>query len=217
MSKFKDEEDHLEDCHENDTIEQAHMPTMAPDAGALRDSWLKGFTQRVRLGKTYTSSGGVLFEGQTAIEWLQDFKILGSHTKAYMLTAQQLSALYIKLAEKYGQAASFHANTTLAADALKDKLKGLQSGAIRKEIRRYAPGGDQWNETTKKPVGGKRPAASLIEAAAKASTTQVEDALRMLEREAKFFYHIMMSLETQRRCLKDFGELLALDPSTRNL
>jgi hypothetical protein len=202
---------------ETNTIEQAHMPTMAPNASALRDSWLRGFTQRIRLGKTYTSSGGVLFEGQTAIEWLQEFKILNSNTNGYELTSSQLRLLYLKVAEKYGRAASFHANSHLAAEALKDKLKDLERIAVSKETARYAPGGDQWNDTTKKPVGGKRPAASLIEAAAKVSTREVGNALRMLENEAKFFYHIMMSLETQRRCLKDYGELLALDPATRNL
>lgn len=182
----------------------------------LRDSWLRSYSQSARIGKTYGENGAVLFEGLTPFAWLQQFKVIDENKQKYHLTPIELRAVWIRLAEKYNVAASFHANLLIAASSLEDELGRIESQVIQREIAKFGPGGEFWDETLRKPTQ-RRPPATVLQEMGKTATADARRALDMLRREAAFFKNCMENLEYQRRCLKDYAELLALDPTTRGL
>ena len=198
------------------TIDSKYSLSLDPSSGSLRDAWLRKFSQTQKIGKIYGESGAVVFEGKSPIAWLQEFKILDPKDRNYVLNAQELRALWVKVAEKYSRAASFHANLTLACEALASELEDLESRFIREEVSKYEPGGEHWSEEAGKPLI-KRPPQAILENQAKAQAASARRALNALKREASFFYHCMMNLETQRRCFKDYAELLSIDPAARGM
>ena len=183
---------------------------------ALRDAWLKSYSRYAKIGKTYGVDGAVLFEGLSPFEWLQQFKVVSSPQQTQNIGAEALRDLYMKLAEKYNTAASFHANLVLASEALSSELDQTEGQFLKLEIAKYQPGGLYWDEVTKTAIP-KRPGAAVLKASAHNTAAQSRAALKMLQREASFFKNCMDNLEYQRRCFKDYSELLALDPATRGL
>jgi len=186
-----------------------------PAARSLRDSFLKSFSERYSIGKIYSNSGEVLHPGKTPTEWMIFFKLLDSE-RTKTLTLQELQSLYLKLANRYHIASSFHANIFAAAEKLKSIIEEKQTDFIRLELSKYSPGGEYFDEELRKPIQ-RRPGKEVLDRLAKNSTSDLNKAYRDLQTEVSFFNFIMSDLEYQRRCLKDYSELFSLDPSTRNL
>ena len=193
-----------------------HSDVSQQQTRALRDGWLKSYSEYAKIGKTYSSNGAVLFEGLSPFEWLQELKVTDPHKHSYQLSPPELRAIWVKLAEKYNTAASFHANLTLAAAALEDELDQVEGKFIQTELAKYSSGGEYWDDTARKSTQ-RRPGADILQKMAKQAAAESYRALGMLRREVRFFKNCMDNLEYQRRCFKDFAELLALDPATRGL
>ncbi len=196
------------------TVGGGFQPSMKADATGLRDAFLRSFSQNAVIGKLFGENGAVIFEGKSPAAWLKEFAVLDSSKKNYVLTSEELRSLWLKLAEKYHRAASFHANQTLAARALESLIEEQESQYIRDEVAKYAPKGEYWNDEAGKP-NLRRPGKAVLEDIAKARASDARKTLRRIKMEAEFFHHIMMKLETERRCLKDYGELYQIDPATR--
>lgn len=195
-------------------VDTGFKPSMKAEATGLRDAFLRSFSQNAVIGKLFGENGAVIFEGKSPAAWLREFAVLDGNKKNYVLSSEELRSLWLKLAEKYHRAASFHANQTLAARALESLLEEQESLFIRKEVAKYAPKGEYWNEEAGKP-NQRRPGKAVLEEMARASAADGRKALGRIKMEAEFFHHIMMKLETERRCLKDYGELYQIDPATR--
>lgn len=187
---------------------------MKAESTGLRDAFLRSFSQNAVIGKLFGENGAVIFEGKSPAAWLREFAVLDSNKRNYVLTTEELRSLWLKLAEKYHRAASFHANQTLAARALESLIEEQESQHIKEEVAKYSPGGEYWNVEAGKP-NQRRPGKAVLEDVARANSSESRKTLRRIKMEAEFFHHIMMKLETERRCLKDYGELYQIDPATR--
>lgn len=191
-----------------------YSASLRPESRALRDGYLQNFSQYYKIGKLYSSSGGILFEGKTATEWMESFRILPPGG-VLNLTVEQLKALFMKLAQAYHTASSFHANLYVAAQKLKFVIEEKEAAFISEEVAKYKVGGEHWDDTLKK-LKSKRPAKENLESMARHHTTELRRAHRDLEMEVSFFQHILADLEAQRRCFKDYAELTTTE-SRNNL
>jgi hypothetical protein len=164
----------------------------------------------------FSNSGGVLFEGKTATEWMQSFKILSGDKKT--ITVEELKGLFMKLAQAYHTASSFHANLYIAAEKLLSVIEEKEAQFITNEVGKYKKGGDLWDDATNKlKAGEKRPAKEQFEKMAQHYTLELRRAYQDLKMEVSFFQHILADLEAQRRCLKDHSELLQIESRTNTL
>lgn len=191
-----------------------HSAMLRPESRSLRDSFLRSFTSNYTIGKLYSETGGELHEGKSPIEWMKFFKIIDNDS--VNLTIQELQALFLKLTNRYHVASSYHANLFTASQKLKSIIDQKQSSFIESQLARYRRGGDLYDTELKKPKE-RRPGKEILEKMAKHSTLEENKAYRDLSMEVSFFNFIMTDLEYQRRCLKDYAELMGLDPAIRNL
>jgi hypothetical protein len=190
-----------------------YSASLKPESKALRDGYLQMFSQQYRIGKLFSNSGGILFEGKTATEWMQSFKILPGEKKT--ITADELKGYFMKLAQAYHTASSFHANLYIAAEKLLSVIEEKEAEYITTEVGKYKKGGGYWDEATNKlKAGEKRPAKEQFEKMAQHYTLELRRAYQDLKMEVSFFQHILADLESQRRCLKDHSELLQLESRT---
>ena len=192
-----------------------YSASLRPESRALRDGYLQSFSQYYKIGKLYSSSGGILYEGKTATEWMESFRILptGGGTN---LTTEQLKALFMRLAQAYHTASSFHANLHVASQKLKFVIEEKEAAFISEEVGKYKVGGEHWDDTLKK-LKSKRPAKENLESMAQHHTTELRRAQRDLEMEVNFFQHILADLESQRRCLKDYSEITLAEMRTSGI
>jgi hypothetical protein len=195
------------------TIDTAHKPTLNPSSGALRDAWLRSFSENAVVGRLYGEGGAVISKGMSPMAWLTKLRVLDPGKKFHTLSPEELQAVWIELAYNYNTAASFHANYTLVAKALAGEVEGVESEFIGKEISEYKPGGKHWDAVLKKAP--RAPGKEVLERLARVHTSTARKELRWYNIQAEFFYNIMMNLETQRRCLKDYNEMARADPSNR--
>ena len=197
------------------TIDIRYKPTLAPEARALRDSWLKAFSEKAIVGRLYGENGTLIAPGMSPTSWLTKLRILDPRSKDYILSLEELRAIWIKLAKNYSTAASYHANYTLVAKALEKSIDEIETRFITVELASYKEGGVYWNEVTKKASSSK-PTKEALQLMARNNTSSSRRELNWYQLQAEFFYNIMMSLETQRRCLKDYAELFSIDGQGRN-
>ena len=185
-----------------------------PDSGSFREAWLKNFSERAVIGRIYGPNGEEIFPGKTPLEWIQDMQVFTpQERKDPNLTLEQLRVKFLQVAQNHGTASSFYAMLKLAGEALRGQVEGIESQFIRSELAKYRPGGEFFDETTKKPIG-KPPAKEKIEAMAYAETVSARKELHWYAIQAEFFQAIMVNLETQRRCLKDYAETHHLESRT---
>jgi hypothetical protein len=189
-----------------------HKPMLKPSAGALRDAWMKSFSQNMVIGRLFGQQGSVIVEGLGVIEWLSYFKVIDSDRHLSEHTPQSVSAMLIKLAVLYNKANSLYSSLSMAAQFLADDLENQESVYIQAEIKRYQPGGDMYDEVARKTTS-KTPAKETLEKMARMSSSDSRLALNKLRLEATFFQNIMANLETQRRCLKEYVDILRMDPT----
>ena len=199
---------------EPDTIDTGHKPTMELEARPLRDAWLRAFSEKAIVGRLYGENGTQISIGMSPTAWLSKLKILDPRTKNYVLSIDELRGLWLKLAMNYNTAASFHANYTLAAKTLERSIDEAETDFIMKEMAKYRQGGEYWDTLTKKLVTPK-PTKEAFQVMARAHTITSRREFGWYQLQAEFFNNIMMSLETQRRCLKDYGELLSMESKPR--
>jgi hypothetical protein len=192
----------------------SHSAMLRPESRSLRDSFLRSFSSNYTIGKLYSESGGELHEGKSPIEWMKFFKILDKET--VNLTIQELQALFLKLTNRYHVASSYHVNLFSASQKLKSIIDQKQSNFIESQLSRYRRGGDLYDDELGKPRE-RRPGKEILEKMAVHSTLEEGKAFRDLNMEVSFFNFVMTDLEYQRRCLKDYAELMGLDPAIRNL
>lgn len=193
-----------------------YSASLRPESKALRDGYLQSFSQQYKIGKLFSNSGGILFEGKTATEWMQSFKILPGEKKT--ISVEELKGYFMKLAQAYHTASSFHANLYIAAEKLLSVIEEKEAQFITNEIGKYKKGGDFWDETTHKlKVGEKRPTKEQFERMAEHYTVELRRAYQDLKMEVSFFQHILADLEAQRRCCKDYAELTAIESRTNTL
>ena len=194
----------------------SRSPLLNPNSRSLRDSFLKQFSSIHKIGRVYSAAGDEIHPGKTAVEWSMYFRLIDSGNYSRILTIQELQNLFFKLSTLYHQASSFHSNIFTAAQNLKGIIERRESEFIEIEIGKYTPGGEYFDTQANKTIQ-RRPGKEVLERLAKNSVRDLHRAHRDLKMEADFFAAIMTDLEFQRRCLKDYAELLALDPSMRNL
>ena len=191
-------------------------PLLNPSSRSLRDSFLKQFSSVHKIGRVYSAAGDEIHPGKTAVEWSVYFRLIDSRNYNRILTIQELQNLFFRLSTLYHQASSFHSNIFTAAENLKGIIERKESEFIEAEIAKYSPGGEYFDSQANKTIQ-RRPGKEVLERLAKNSVKDLRRAYRDLKMEADFFAAIMTDLEFQRRCLKDYAELLALDPSLKNL
>lgn len=208
----------MSESDKTSTIDKQHKPTMEPKAKGRRDAWLRAFAMQSKIGQTFGGDGAAIGNAKSVVDWLVFFKVLPKdlNSKGYDFSPIQLRQLYVKLAEKYSVAAGIHATLTISHSALMDSISQKESDFITKEEAKYKPGGEFWDKTLMKPTA-KKPPGTTLQSMAASDSKDLRKTAYLIKREAEFFHHCMMNLETQRRCLKDYGELLLLDPTTRNL
>ena len=207
-------EQELEEHIETKAETQAkYSAVLRPESRALRDSFLESFNKHYKIGKLYSHSGGVLYEGKTATEWMQSFLII-PRGKANLDT-DDLKSLFLKLAEAYHRASSFHANLFIAAEKLESAIDEREADFIKTELAKYKRGGEYWDQTAGK-LTEKRPGKEVLEKIAQNCTVELRRALRDLKMEVSFFQHILADLEAQRRCFKDHSELCLAEMRTLN-
>ena len=195
-----------------------YSASLKPEAKALRDGYLQSFSQLYKIGKLFSNSGGVLFEGKTATEWMQSFKVLPSVIRQDGVTVEELKGLFMKLAQAYHTASSFHANLFIAAQKLESVIEEKEAQFITAEVSKYKRGGEFWDdESHKLKAGEKRPAKEQFEKMAQHHTVELRRAHKDLEMEVSFFQHILADLEAQRRCLKDYSEIVLQAMRTNNM
>jgi len=193
-----------------------YSASLRPESKALRDGYLQSFSQHYKIGKLFSNAGGVLFEGKTATEWMQSFKILPGDKRS--VSVDELKAYFMKLAQAYHTASSFHANLFIAAEKLLSVIEEKEAQFITAEVAKYKKGGDHWDDTTNKlKAGEKRPAKEQFEKMAQHYTLELRRAYQDLKMEVSFFQHILADLEAQRRCLKDFSEITLQEARTTNM
>lgn len=185
-----------------------------PESGAWREAWLKKFSEKAVIGRIYGDEGQELFPGKSPLEWIQDMQIFSREDrKDPHLSLEDLRAKFLQIAQNHGTVSSFYAMLKLAAEALRGQVEGIEGQFIRTELEKYRPGGEFFDETTKKAIG-KPPAKEKIEAMAYAETVSARKELYWYTIQAEFFQAIMVNLETQRRCLKDYAETHHLESRT---
>jgi hypothetical protein len=193
-----------------------YSASLRPEAKALRDGYLQSFSQQYKIGKLFSNAGGVLFEGKTATEWMQNFRILPGDKSR--LTVEELKAYFMKLAQAYHTASSFHANLYIASEKLLSVIEEKEAQFITEEVAKYKKGGVFWDETSNKlKAGEKRPAKEQLEKMAQHYTLELRRAYQDLKMEVSFFQHILADLEAQRRCLKDYSEITLQEARTTNI
>jgi len=195
---------------------ESYSFALKPESRALRDAFLRSFSEHYKIGKLFTESGGELFPGRTAVEWMNSFKIIDTATKLKGLDVEDLKKIFLKIAEAYHRATSFHANLFIAAEKLEGLIDDKETNFIDSEVKKYKPNGEYWDKNQGK-LTEKRPGQEALKKMAENSTAELRKALRDLKMEVSFFAHILADLETQRRCLKDYAELLRIDPSKNNM
>jgi hypothetical protein len=188
-------------------VEAVYIASLRPESRSLRDAFLRSFSQNFKIGKLFSSNGSVLFEGRTAVEWNQLFKVLPDTIRQTGLTPLEVMNLSMELARVYGTASSFHANLAIAAEKLEGIVKEAETQYIEEEDKKYKRGGEYWDEASGKLLE-KRPARDALEKSAQGSVRELRKALRDLKSETSFFAHILVSLEFQRRILKDYSETI---------
>lgn len=184
---------------------------LRPESRALRDSFLESFNKQYKIGKLFSHSGGVLYEGKTATEWMQSFMIVPRGKTS--LQIDELKVLFTKLAEAYHRASSFHANLSIAAEKLEAIIDEKEADFIKEELAKYRRGGEYWDDASGK-LTEKRPGKEVLEKIAQNSTVDLRRALRDLKMEVSFFQNIIADLEAQRRCFKDHSELCLAEMRT---
>tara|TARA_A100001011_G_C14232927_1_gene809687 strand:+ start:587 stop:1180 length:594 start_codon:yes stop_codon:yes gene_type:complete len=192
----------------------SHSALLRPESRSLRDSFLKSFSSNYNIGRLYSDTGGELHEGKSPIEWMKFFKVI--ETSQASLTIQELQGLFLRLTNRYHVASSYHANLFAACEKLKSIIEQKQTSFIEAQLSRYRPGGDLYDTELKK-AKERRPGKEILEKMAKHHTSEENRAYRDLQIEVNFFNFIMSDLEYQRRCLKDYTELMSLDPALRSL
>lgn len=192
---------------------EKYKPTLKIENNATRDAWLQQFSKYVIIGNLYDSHGNLVAAGKSALDWLIEFKILDANG-THHLTPEDLRELYVKIATAYQRAAYIHANYMLAAKALEGELQSIEGQLVTDEMDKYKEGGEYWDSDLRKPKS-RRPGKEVLEQLAKAQTKEVRIELQSLVNQASFFANIMASLETQRRCLKDYAELVIAESSTK--
>lgn len=185
-----------------------YVASLRPEARSLRDGYLQGFNQHYKIGKLFSSAGGVLFEGKTATEWMETFRIIPPKTA--QLDSAKVRGLFIALAQAYHTASSFHGNLNIAAQKLSDLIEEREAAFIVEEVNKYRRGGIYWDNQLNK-LKEKRPAKESLERMANHHSLELRRAHKDLQMEVVFFQHILADLEAQRRCLKDYSELLSLE------
>jgi hypothetical protein len=173
---------------------------------------MKSFSQNMVIGKLFGQEGSVILEGHGVIEWLTVFRVIDPNKHLSDHTPESVSQMLIKLAILYNKASSLYSSLSMAAQFLADELENQESLYIQKEVKRYQPGGDLWDDIAKKSTS-KAPAKETLEKMARMSSTESRLALNKLRLEATFFQNVMANLETQRRCLKEYVDILRMDPS----
>lgn len=191
-----------------------HKPTLKPGAGALRDAWLKSFAKETIIGTIYNEKGAVIVPGKTPIGWLTELQVLDPRKKTYVMSPEELRALWVQIAYNYNRAASMHAHFSLAYKVKESSIEDSESQFILDQNRRWKPGGDMWDEEVKKPKG-RPPGKEKLALLAKAHGKEERKVLSSIGAVAFFFRNIMENLETQRRCFKDYAELMRVDPAVR--
>lgn len=202
-----DEQDEIEITNEpltRERAQEAYVVTLRPESRSLRDGYLQSFNQHYKIGKLYAGSGGVLYEGKTATEWMQTFRIIPSNKSS--MTMEEVKGTFMKLAQAYHTASSFHANLRIASEKLEALINEKEASFISLELAKYRRGGDYWDEDLGK-CREKRPAKEALERMAENYAAELRKALRDLQMEVSFFQHILADLEAQRRCLKDYAEI----------
>lgn len=189
-----------------------HKPMLKASATALRDAWMKTFGMNMIIGKLYGQDGGVIMPGHGVMEWLSVFRVIDPNVPMTDHTPQSVSQMLIKLAILYNKASSIYSMISMASQALVDQLDNDESLYIQTEVKRYQPGGDLWDNVAKKPIG-KPPAKETLEKMSRMASVDIRLALNNLNREATFFQNVMANLETQRRCLKEYVDILRMDPT----
>jgi transcriptional antiterminator Rof (Rho-off) len=145
------------------------------------------------------------------VPWLQEFQILpGGAKRSYRLAPDELGALWIKLAEKYNKAASFHAQLLLASQQLEALIEEKEGEHILRQLHKYKMGGEMWDANAKKLME-RRPSKEALALEAREGTKELRLTLRRIKMEVEFFANIMANLETQRRCFKDYAEIFAFE------
>lgn len=182
-----------------------YSASLEPSSRSLRDAFLRSFSKDYKLGKLFTESGGVLFEGKTTVEWMQFFKVIPP-SGLKNLSILDLQDLFMKLAQAFHHASSFHSSLYAAAETLQGIIDEHETDFIDNELKQYVPGGRYWDDNAKK-LTAKKPSKVDLEKMAQNSIREMRKALRSLRMEVSFFEHIMASLEAQRRCFKESGEL----------
>ena len=195
----------MDEAAEAPEIKETYSASLSPNSRALRDAFLRQFSKDYKIGKLFSSSGDVLFEGRTTIEWTQFFKVIPLNGLKSP-TIPQLQELFLRLAEAYHQASSFHSSLSAAASSLESIIDDKEADYIDNEMKQYRPGGKYWDRNANKLIE-KRPGKDLLEKAAQQTVSAMRRALRDLKMEVSFFEHILASLESQRRCFKDHAEL----------
>jgi hypothetical protein len=191
-----------------------HDHSISIDSGALRDAFLRKMSEQTVIGRLFSDAGECLHEGDSPIGWLAYFTILPKQRdEVNTLSVEEVRALWLELARKYNTAASFHANLQLAAQTLAGEVEAQEASFIKTEAAKYNRGGELWDHDQNK-ARERRPAKAILEDLAKASVSNLRRTLARIKSEVDFFYNIMMNLETQRRCLKEYVEILQLDPSS---
>jgi hypothetical protein len=190
----------------------SYSELLKPDANATRNSWLQSFAKYTRIGELYGDSGNKICEGKSPMAWVLELQVLNPANPLLKPTHEQLLELYMKLAYSYNRASGFYANFMSAAAVLKNILDKAEAKFIEEELAKYKPGGEYWNKDTNR-AGTRTPAKPVIEKMARDHCAALHDQLTMYDMTAKFFQVIMANLEYQRRCLKDYSEILSHDPS----
>ena len=116
-----------------------YSATLEPNSRALRDAYLKAFSSSYKIGRLFSESGGVLWEGRTSVEWMQFFKIV-EYKDLKNLTVEQLQGLFLRLAQGYHQAGSFHATLFAAAEDLEIRIDKEEGSFLQTELAKYQIG-----------------------------------------------------------------------------
>lgn len=179
---------------------------------SLRDAFMKSFNQNYVIGKLYTRTGDVLYGGQTVTEWMGSFKVVDLKGVSN-LNIETVKSIFIKLMEATHRAASFHANLFAAAESLRSIIEEKETAFIDAELKKYRRDGEYFNRELGKPTQ-KQPGKEVLEKSAQQTTAELRSGLRNLKMEVDFFEHMLSDLESQRRILKDYSELLRIDIGT---
>lgn len=197
--------------------EKTYSASMEIGNVALRDQWMRHMAMNRKIGQIYSSSGEVMVPGRSPADWLAEVKIFDSYKSGIKeYTPQQLTEKFLLLAQVYAFISAILSQLRMTRDQVHAASADVESDFVNAELSKYSPGGEHWDINLNKPVI-KRPTKDTLQLLAKRAAREIRSTVRDLDTEVAFFEHVLSSLEYQRRCAKEYAEIMQMDPSMKGL